>query len=148
EQIKRLNAARFQLDVMKVPGIVVARTDAESATFLDGRGDERDHSFILGATNVELPTYKIGYLALVKRLRELGIEDAFGHLLFKISAAEYGEANAWLARTGVMQALEDSVKAWKAKGQGSVEGLLDRIEARYADTWQAEATLKTYPEAV
>ena len=38
EQIKRLNAARFQLDVMKVPGIIVARTDAEAATFLDGRG--------------------------------------------------------------------------------------------------------------
>ncbi|MGD9646537.1 MAG: isocitrate lyase/phosphoenolpyruvate mutase family protein, partial [Pirellulales bacterium] len=27
EQIKRLNAARFQLDIMQVPGIVVARTD-------------------------------------------------------------------------------------------------------------------------
>ncbi len=32
EQIKRLNAARFQLDVMGVPGIIVARTDAEAAT--------------------------------------------------------------------------------------------------------------------
>ncbi len=38
EQIKRLNAARFQLDVMEVPGIIVARTDAEAATLLDGRG--------------------------------------------------------------------------------------------------------------
>src|SRR6266704_1697991 len=64
EQIKRLNAARFQLDVMQVPGIIVARTDAEAATFLEGRGDERDHPFILGATNVELPTYKVGYLAI------------------------------------------------------------------------------------
>src|SRR5262249_51628679 len=41
EQIKRLSAARFQLDVMGVPGLIVARTDAESATLLDGRGDER-----------------------------------------------------------------------------------------------------------
>jgi isocitrate lyase len=65
EQIKRLSAARFQLDVMKVPGIIVARTDAESATFLEGRGDERDHPFILGATSVELPTYKVGYLAVI-----------------------------------------------------------------------------------
>ena len=31
EQIKRLNAARFQLDIMGVPGIIVARTDAEAA---------------------------------------------------------------------------------------------------------------------
>jgi len=29
-------------------GILVARTDAESATFIDGRGDERDQAFILG----------------------------------------------------------------------------------------------------
>ena len=42
EQIKRLNAARFQLDVMGVPGIIVARTDAESATLLESNIDERD----------------------------------------------------------------------------------------------------------
>jgi isocitrate lyase len=42
EQIKRLNAARFQLDVMRVPGIIVARTDAEAANLLDNSGDERD----------------------------------------------------------------------------------------------------------
>ena len=35
EQIKRLNAARFQLDIMGVPGIIVARTDAEAANLLD-----------------------------------------------------------------------------------------------------------------
>ena len=51
EQIKRLNAARFQLDIMGVPGIIVARTDAEAAKLLDGRGDERDQPFILGVTN-------------------------------------------------------------------------------------------------
>src|SRR5712671_6066360 len=52
EQIKRLNAARFQLDIMGVPGLIVARTDAEAATFIDGRGDERDQPYILGATNL------------------------------------------------------------------------------------------------
>src|SRR6266511_4085886 len=67
EQIKRLNAARFQLDTMRVPGIIVARTDAESASLLDGSADERDQPFILGATNVNLPSYKGGYLALLKR---------------------------------------------------------------------------------
>ena len=39
EQIQRLNAARFQLDVMRVPGIIVARTDAEAANLLDGCAD-------------------------------------------------------------------------------------------------------------
>ena len=42
EQIKRLNAARLQLDIMRVPGIIVARTDAEAATFIESRSDERD----------------------------------------------------------------------------------------------------------
>jgi len=148
EQIKRLNAARFQLDVMRVPGIIVARTDAEAATFLEGRGDERDHPFILGATNVDLPTYRIGYLAILRKLRALGVEDARGHLLFKVSAAEYDEAEAWLARTGVMRALEEGVRAAEQAGGEGMEGLLDRMETLYADTWQGEASLMTYAEAV
>jgi isocitrate lyase len=147
EQIKRLSAARFQLDVMRVPGIIVARTDAEAATFLDGRGDERDHPFILGATNVDLPTYKVGYLAIMRKLRELGVEDARGHLLYKISGAEYDEANAWLTRTGVMRMLEESAKAFQ-QADGSLEALLERVETWYLEAWQSEANLKTYPEAV
>ena len=43
EQIKRLNAARFQLDIMRVPGIIVARTDAEAVAevieFRSARGE-------------------------------------------------------------------------------------------------------------
>jgi isocitrate lyase len=148
EQIKRLSAARFQLDIMNVPGIVVARTDAESATFLDGRGDERDHPFILGATNVELPTYKVGYLTIMKTLRELGVDDARGHLLFKISAAEYDEASAWLARTGVMSVIEESAKAFLQGDGSSVEALLDEVETPYLEAWQSEASLKSYPQAV
>ncbi len=148
EQIKRLSAARFQLDVMKVPGMIVARTDAESATFLEGRGDERDHPFILGATSVDLPTYKVGYLAILRKLRELGVDDARGHLLYKISAAECEEADAWLARTGVMRVLEESAKAFHEADGSVVEALLDRVETQYLEAWQSEANLKTYPQAV
>src|SRR5512146_2008807 len=85
EQIRRLNAARLQLDIMRVPGILVARTDAESATFLANRSDERDQPFILGATNIELPSYKTGYLAISRKLFELGVQDVRGHLLFAVS---------------------------------------------------------------
>ena len=147
EQIKRLSAARFQLDIMRVPGIVVARTDAEAATFLEGRGDERDHPFILGATSVGLPTYKIGLLAVMRRLRELGIEDVRGHLLYKVSETEYEEADAWLDRTGVMRVLEDSAKAFGQNG-GSAEALLESVEAHYLEAWQSAANLASYPQAV
>jgi isocitrate lyase len=148
EQIKRLNAARFQLDVMKVPGLIVARTDAEAATFLEGRGDERDHPFILGATNVDLPTYKVGYLAMMRKLHELGVDDVRGHLLFKISAPEYEDASAWLARTGVTRAVEERAKAFRAAGGSSVEDLLEDVETRYLDAWLSEANLDSYPRAV
>ena len=148
EQIKRLSAARFQLDVMKVPGIVVARTDAEAATFLEGRGDERDHSFILGATNAELPTYKVGYLTILRKLRELGVDDARGHLLFKISAAEYDEASTWLAQAGVTRVLEESAKAFLQADDSTIEALLDSVGTAYLEAWQSEASLKSYPQAV
>jgi len=148
EQIKRLNAARFQLDVMKVPGIIVARTDAEAATFLEGCGDERDHPFILGATSVELPAYKTGYLAILRTLRERGVEDMRGHLLFKVSPAEYDEADAWLARAGVLHAIEEAMEALPRAEGAAAESLLDRIETRYLEAWQDQANLKSYPQAV
>src|SRR4051812_7008063 len=72
EQIKRLNAARLQLDIMRVAGIIVARTDAEAATFLENRSDERDQPFILGATNTDLPSYKACYVAILKKLFDSG----------------------------------------------------------------------------
>src|SRR4051812_5169025 len=72
EHIKRLNAARLQLDIMRVAGIIVARTDAEAATFLENRSDERDQPFILGATNTDLPSYKACYVAILKKLFDSG----------------------------------------------------------------------------
>jgi len=84
EQIKRLNAARFQLDVMRVPGLIVARTDAEAANLLEGRGDERDQPFILGVTDPEIPSYKTCILALHRRFHALGIGELNGHLLYAL----------------------------------------------------------------
>ena len=101
EQIKRLNAARLQLDVMRVPGIIVARTDAEAATFFDSRGDERDQPFLLGATNVDVPSWKVTFLAILKRLNELGVDEVNGHLLYRVADDAYQKAYAWLERIGV-----------------------------------------------
>lgn len=146
EQIKRLNAARFQLDVMRVPGIIVARTDAESATFIESRADERDQPFILGATNVSLPRYKVGYLAMLRRLHELGVGAVRGHLLFSISDDEYDAAFAWLDRHGMTKALEQAAASFD--GDGHVDALLNPVVTRYLDLWETEAALKTYGQAV
>src|SRR6185437_4197847 len=118
-----------------------------AATFLEGRGDERDHPFLLGVTNTDLPTYKVGYLAMMRKLSELGVEDARGHLLFKLSAGEYDDALAWLARTGVLESVEASAAEFKQAG-GLIEDLLETVETRYLDAWLAEACLRSYPQAV
>ncbi|MEM6850287.1 MAG: isocitrate lyase [Pseudomonadota bacterium] len=43
---RNLNAARLAADVCGTPTLVVARTDAESATLINSDIDERDHEFI------------------------------------------------------------------------------------------------------
>ncbi len=148
EQIKRLNAARFQLDIMGVPGIIVARTDAESANLLDTNGDERDQPFILGATNVKLPPYKVAYLALLKKFHQSGVEELNGHLLYDLSDDEYVEAFAWLDRAGVARLVEQHVASYKSAGAASVDAMLDKVTTRFIDAWQTEAGLKTYGRAV
>ena len=46
EAINKLVAARLAADVCGAPTVLVARTDAESATLLTADVDERDHAFI------------------------------------------------------------------------------------------------------
>ena len=149
EQNKRLNAARLQLDIMRVPGIIVARTDAESATFLDNRSDERDQPFILGATNPDVPSYRIGFLTILKSLHDLGLEEIRGYLLFAVPEDECRHAAAWLEHVGLMTLIEQKARVAQETGlETSIDALLDAIDARYSDIWQEEAGLKTYGDAV
>jgi isocitrate lyase len=148
EQIKRLNAARLQLDVMRVPGIIVARTDAESATFIDSRADERDQPFILGATNVNLPSFKAGYVTVLRLLRGHDVDGVTGHLLFAIAESEHRRALEWLKRAGLTAAIEQAAAGYAPQAEATIDALLDPIMDRYSDTWQSQAGLKTYCEAV
>jgi isocitrate lyase len=51
--IRTLTAARLAADVTGVPTLVVARTDANSATLLTSDIDERDHPFLTGQRTAE-----------------------------------------------------------------------------------------------
>ncbi len=138
EQIKRLNTARFQLDIMKVPGSIIARTDAEAATLLDGRGDERDHPFILGATRVDLPSCKLAALSVLKSFYDLGIEEANGHLLYRVPDSAYEEAFAWLERVGVMPAIKDAVEVHAKDRSLDVGIALDKVTAKVLEVWEVD----------
>ncbi len=53
QHIRSLQAARLASDVMGVPTIIVARTDANSATLITTDVDERDRRFIVGERTPE-----------------------------------------------------------------------------------------------
>ncbi len=53
EQVAKLTAARLAADVMGVPTLVVARTDAEAADLVTSDVDENDRSFLTGERTVE-----------------------------------------------------------------------------------------------
>src|SRR5205823_3908813 len=145
---KRLNAARLQLDIMRVPGIIVARTDAEAATLLESRTDERDQPFILGATSTSLPSYKVAYAAIMKKLAEAGADSVRGHLLFAISDQHYAAAFGWLEQSGLLTLVAETATVIAGGSSTAGDAALDVLETEYADVWQAEAQLKTYGQAV
>jgi len=148
EQILRLNAARFQLDVMRVPGIIVARTDAEAASLLDGCADERDQPFILGVTNLDVPSYKAVFLAIQRKFHDAGVDEVRGHMMFNLSDAEYAAANVWLDQAGLSPVIRDAADGFQKSEDGFVEAALDKAVGRCLDKWQEAADLKTYRMAV
>jgi isocitrate lyase len=144
EQIKRLNAARLQLDIMGVPGIVVARTDAEAASLIDGAGDERDQPFVLGVTNPDVPPYKVGFLAVMRRLDRAGVTELNGHLLYAVPEDAHAAADAWLERSGLAPAIDRAA----AEHAGDPEATLDAALEPFFAAWEADAGLGTLGEAV
>lgn len=148
EQIKRLNTARFQLDIMGVPGIIVARTDAEAANLLEGRSDERDQPFLLGVTNLKIPSYKACFLAMMRSFYDAGVTDLRGHLLYALPDGEYAAADAWLQRHGITDAITAAATALTDGTENSVDAVFDDVESQFVDAWQVDAGLETYGEAV
>jgi isocitrate lyase len=144
EQIKRLNAARFQLDVMGVAGLVVARTDAEAANLIDGSADERDQPFILGVTNPEVPSYRVGFLAVMRHLERAGVAEIVGHRLYAIPAEEAAAADAWLAEAGVTAELDRLA----ADHGGDAEATIDAATDAFLRAWETRAGLVTLGEAL
>jgi isocitrate lyase len=53
QHIRTLNAARLAADVCGVPTLIVARTDAQSATLITSDVDERDQRFVTGDRTAE-----------------------------------------------------------------------------------------------
>jgi isocitrate lyase len=66
--IQKLIAARLAADIMDVPTILVARTDANSARLLTGGGDEHDEPFLTGERTIDgFLGYRGGIEAAISR---------------------------------------------------------------------------------
>ena len=110
EIISRLNTARLQFDIMKVPGVIVARTDSHDATAIDSLEDERDHPFVYGATNPDIVPFKNINLAVIRKFYEEGFEEINGHLLYRISAEAYKHAWEWLKQERLTKRIAEGVE--------------------------------------
>src|SRR5216117_3413961 len=131
-----------------VPGLIVARTDAEAANLIEGRGDERDQPFLVGATNPDVPAYKPCFLALIQHFHELGVAEFTGHLLYAIPAGEHTVAREWLERRGILAQAAEAVASLREGKETSIDAMFDRITARFLDAWENDAELNTFGEAV
>ena len=98
EMISRLNTARLQYDIMRVPGVIVARTDSDDATAIDSVDDERDHPFVYGATK-PIVAFKNVNLAVIRKFYRAGFKEINGHLLHQISDKAYKAAEEWLRQS-------------------------------------------------
>jgi len=148
EQIKRLNAARLQLDIMGVAGLVVARTDAEAATLIDNCADERDQPFILGATNPDVPPYRVAFVALLRHLHDAGLTELTGHRLYDIGSEELAAADAWLVRSGLAALAAPIGAATLGDPAARHEDALDKLVDALVAAWEADARLMPLGAAV
>jgi isocitrate lyase len=90
--IRTLTAARLAADVCDVPTLIVARTDALSATLITSDVDERDHEFLTGERTPE------GYFVVESGLasaiaRGLAYAPYADLIWFETSTPDLGEAH-------------------------------------------------------
>jgi isocitrate lyase len=127
EHINRLVAMRLQCDIMGVTNLVIARTDSEAATLITTNIDPRDHTFILGSTNPELPP-------LVDIMLEAEKSGKSGSELQSIEDNWIKSANLALFPQTLGKALRE---------QGVAQGKVDTFLKEVADTHAShDATLR------
>ena len=178
EMLSRLNTARLQYDIMKIPGVIVARTDSHDATAIDSVDDERDHPFVYGASK-PIVAFKNVNLAVIRKFYQAGFKEINGHLLHRISDKAYKAAEDWLRQEHLtpqitegiakVQKEIDALKKLRQRlrrqrnGQRDVreqmaaleialkkisEETVDGVLAAIRQAWAEKAALRTYGDAV
>ncbi|ODV60712.1 isocitrate lyase 1 [Ascoidea rubescens DSM 1968] len=99
EHINRLVAIRTSADIMGSDLLCVARTDSEAATLLTSTIDSRDHYFVIGSTNPDLPD-------LISVMTEAESNGIYGDELAAIEADWVSKAGLKLFHQHVIDTIE------------------------------------------
>jgi isocitrate lyase len=93
-----------------------------------------------------VPTFRVGFLALLRALHGGGIEELTGYQLYSISDRELGAAEAWLATAGLTALFDGAFEHYRKTG--NADAALDKVFDKFVDVWQSEANVMTFREAV
>ena len=112
EHLDRMAAARLQCDIMGVETVLIARTDACSATFLTNNIDPRDHPHILGSTvqNVGVCEGCGDETAWVAKAKLMRYSDAVAAAM-KSAGKPANVIEAWLKESMVMSNTDARARA-------------------------------------
>ncbi|KAH6683724.1 mitochondrial 2-methylisocitrate lyase [Plectosphaerella plurivora] len=115
EHINRLNAARFQWDVMGSENLVIARTDSESGKLISSAIDVRDHEFILGVSDPSIEP-------LAETIQAMEAKGAKG------AEIDSFEAN-WVKSTKLITFDEAAVAHMQSEGvaQANIDAYLEAV---------------------
>src|SRR5690606_1654805 len=94
--------------------------------------------------NPDVPPYKIGFLAVMRRLNRAGVAELNGHLLYAVPEDAYAAADAWLERSGLVPAIDRAAE----QHAGDPEATLDAALEPCFTAGEAAAGLGTLGEAV
>jgi len=130
EHVDRMAAARLQCDIMGVETVLIARTDACSATFLTTNIDPRDHAFILGSTADVGPCEGCsgGEVDWMKKAKLMTYSDAVAAAMKKAGKAQ-DAINAWVKESKKLSNSQARARA-AAIGFGTVFWDWDAPRAR------------------
>ncbi|MGH3563858.1 MAG: isocitrate lyase ICL2, partial [Mycobacterium sp.] len=65
-----------------------------------------------------------------------------------IPDSDYAAAEAWLEHRGISDLVAEAAAAWQNNSEQSLDALYDKVESRFVESWEDDAGLMTYGEAV
>lgn len=116
EHISRLVAIRASADIFGSDLLAVARTDSEAATLITSTIDYRDHYFIVGSTNPDIPSL----IEVTSRAEEQG---ASGSALQQIE-------DEWVAKAGLKLFHEAVIDEINAGSYSNKKQLIDEFVSK------------------